>query len=172
MPSKFEDILGGVEDEETSDASADDNDFDDEMDDLYAGMDEKSGSSEELSRPKDAKKKPTGAPSSGTDDASSAAGVKTPAEHERPPEERNWERPEVIEKKGDTEYSNYTIEEAYDAGTLTAGRRYATGRGSIITGLFGGRHVLTQHQVDRMNHDEAYRNAVFEKGPHGPKGQQ
>lgn len=94
-----------------------------------------------------------------------------PAEHERPPGERNWEHPEVIEKKGDVEYSNYTIREAYDTGTLTPKRRYRTKRGGLFSGLGLTNHWLSQHQVDRMKHDEAYRQAVFEKGPHGSRGQ-
>lgn len=150
MGGKFEDLFGdeGLSDEPEEGPSFDE---DEEYEESDAGSDPASGEATPPAPP------PATAP---------------PAPAEAAPEESavapvtNWENPEVIEKKGDVEHSNYTLKEAWDAGTLTAGRNYRTKKGGFFTGIGWAHHELSEHQLARMNADPAYREAVFKKGPH------
>lgn len=70
---------------------------------------------------------------------------------------------EVIEKKGDIEYSNFTIKQAFEAGSLKEGRHYQTGGLASALGLVYVK--LRAHDIERMRTDATYREKVFKDGP-------
>jgi hypothetical protein len=72
---------------------------------------------------------------------------------------------EVIEKKNGQEQSNFTIREAFEAGTLKPGVYYRTKKGGLFTNLGLVAVKLTERQFERMQTDPAYREEVFKKGP-------